>query len=432
MRSFRADFLLAAALAASQSIDARDALNRCHTLELVTRAEAAYDPPMGAATPFCEVCRGLKPVQTSLYKYGRDEYDTPLPPAARRLQEVVVEGREGESRSPRFCQLCGTIYSYETRYEYLVNGSEDEEELRRLTDAEARAWLGDAVVEAFPRPLLSPLRETQVNERVVAFSTGGEDLPSGWGANAVAILGDGETLVVDPLVAPVYGREVKRLLTERGAGPVRWVVTTHHHTDHSVGASVFVEEGAEVISHAVAAERMAAEQPGILAQRRGRADVGALFADAVPAVPTRLLTEPLELSVGGVRTVVRSCGPAHTPGDLRIDLPDLGVVVTGDLVFHGYHPNLEHADLAGWKRSLEDLLREPREATFVPGHGAPGGREIVEAQIAWFATAEQEVRRAASEGLSPERTVERLRERFPGYRLEAVLETAVGVLGTSG
>jgi cyclase len=387
---------------------------------------------MDAASLFCEICRGLKPVQTSLYKYGWDEYDTPLPVAARRLREVVVEGRENERRSPRFCPLCGTIYSYETSYEYLVNGSEDEEELRRLTDAEARAWLGDAVVEAFPRPLLSPLRETVVTDRVVVFSTWGEDLPSGWGANAVAVVGDGETLVVDPLVAPVYARELKRLLTERGAGPVRWVVTTHHHTDHSVGASVFAEEGAEVISHAVAAERMAAEQPPILAQRRESQAVAPLFSDAVPAAPTRRLTDVLELSVGGIRAVVRPCGPAHTPGDLRVDLPDLGVVVTGDLVFHGYHPNLEHADVAGWRRGLADLLHEPPGTTFVPGHGMPGGREIVEAQDAWFAVAEDEVHRAVAEGLAPEQTVARLRERFPGHRLEAVLETAVRVLGTSG
>ncbi len=287
-------------------------------------------------------------------------------------------------------------------------------------------------MDAEPQLLFVPLRETRVNDRVLVFSTGGEDLPSGWGANAVAVLGDGATLVIDPLVAPAYARELKRLLEERGAGPVRWIVTTHHHTDHSVGASVFAAEGAEVISHAIAAERMAAEQPAILAERRTRADVGALFADAVPAVPTRRLTEALELSVGGIRAVVRPCGPAHTPGDLRVDLPGLGVVVTGDLVFHGYHPNLEHADVAGWKRGLAELLREPRETTFVPGHGAPGGREIVEEQLAWFAGAEQEVRRAASEGLAPERTVDRLRERFPGYRLGAVLETAVRVLGTSG
>ncbi len=385
---------------------------------------------MDAGPASCEICRELKPVETSLTKHGWEENDRLLPAAYRRLVEVRVDGREDEPRSPRFCPLCATLYSYETRYEYLANGSEDEEELRRLTGEEARAWLGDSVVEALPRPLVSPLRATVVNERVVVFSTGGEDLASGWGANAVAVLGDGETLLVDPLVAPVYARELKRLLAERGAGPVRWVVTTHHHTDHSVGASVFAEAGAEVIAHAVAAERMAAEQPALLAERKGSAPTNALFFDAVPAVPARLVTAPLEISVGGLRAVVRPCGPAHTPGDLRVDLPGLGVVVTGDLVFHGYHPNLEHADLDGWRQGLEALLGEPAGTVFVPGHGDPGEREIVEEQVAWFEAAREEVGRAGAGGGEDE-LVARLRARYPGHRLAAVLPTAARALASA-
>lgn len=387
---------------------------------------------MDAGPVSCEICRELKPVETSLTKHGWGENDRLLPAAYRRLVEVRAAGREDEPRSPRFCPLCGTLYSYGTRSEYLANGSEDEEELRRLTGEEARAWLGDAVVAALPRPLVSPLRETVVNERVVVFSTGGEDLASSWGANAVAILGDGATLLVDPLVAPAYARELKRLLAERGAGPVRWVVTTHHHTDHSVGASVFAAEGAEVVAHALAAGRMSAEQPAILDGRRSSPALSPLFADAVPAAPTRLVTAPLEISVGGLRAAVRPCGPAHTPGDLRVDLPDLGVVVTGDLVFHRYHPNLEHADLDGWRRGLGKLLLEPAGTTFVPGHGAPGGREIVEGQLAWFEAAADESRLDAPDGRNEEKAVEGMKRRFPGWSLEAVLPTAVAFFRARG
>lgn len=383
---------------------------------------------MSVPRAWCEICRGLKAVETSLTKHGWEENDRLLPAVYGRLHDVRVGGREEERRSPRFCPLCATLYSYETRSEYLVNGSEDEEELRRLTDAEARAWLGDGVVDALPKPLLTPLSETVVGERVVLFSTGGEDLSSGWGANAVAVLGDGETLLVDPLVAPVYARELARLLAERGAGPVRTVVATHHHSDHSVGASVFAAEGAEVIAHAAAAGRMAAEQPALLEERRATWPLRSLFFDAVPAAPTRTVTGPLELSVGGVRAVVRPCGPAHTPGDLRVDLPDLGLVATGDLLFHGYHPNLEHADLDGWRRSLEELLREPAGTTFVPGHGAPGGHEVVEAQLAWLEAALEEVRRAEEEGAPAEIAAERIGGRFPHHRLAAVLPAAVDAL----
>lgn len=379
----------------------------------------------------CQACCALRPVETSLYKEGREGFDTPLPLAARRLVELSVPGREGDRLRPWLCPFCGTVYSYESRYEYLANGSEDEEELRRLSDEEARAWLGDALADELPRPLLAPLHETVVNDRVVVFSTGGEDLASGWGANAVAVLGDGETLVVDPLVAPAYARELAFHLASRRAGRVKTVVATHHHTDHSVGASAFTLRCADVVAHALAAERMAAEQPAILEERKAMPGLRWLFADAVATVPTRVVSDPLELSVGGVRTVVRPCGPAHTPGDLRVDLPDLGVVVTGDLLFHGYHPNLEHADLDGWRRALEELQNEPAGTTFVPGHGAPGGHEVVEAQVAWFEAAAEESRRAAAGGLGEAAVVLGLRARYPGHRLAAVLPTAARVLGLS-
>lgn len=386
---------------------------------------------MDAAHASCEICRDLRPVETSLYKFGWEENDRPLPVVSRRLVPVEWAVAGDENRAPKRCPLCGTVYSYETRYEYLANGSEDEEELRRLTDAEARAWLGDAAVDSLPAPLLAPLRETFVNSRVLVFSTGGDSLAASWGANAVAVLGDGGTLVVDPLVAPAYARELKRLLAGRGASPVRWVVTTHHHTDHSVGASVFAADGAEVIAHAAAAELMEREHPILLARRRASADVEALFADAVPAVPSRRVTEPLAIPVGGTRAVVRPCGPAHTAGDLRIDLPDLGVVVTGDLVSHGYHPNLEDANVPGWRRALGDLL-ESGATTFVPGHGAPGGREIVEAQAAWFDAAREAVDSALGAGLGEEGARDLLRQRFPGFLLEAVVPAAVDVLRRSG
>ena len=81
------------------------------------------------------------------------------------------------------------------------------------------------------------------------------------------------------------------------------------------------------------------------------------------------------------------------------------------------------------KRRLAERLREPAGTVFVPGHGAPGGREIVEASLAWFGAAEEEVLRAASEGVAPERAVERLRKRFPGFLPGGVLRTAVSVIG---
>lgn len=279
--------------------------------------------------------------------------------------------------------------------------------------------------------LPAPLRQTNVGDRLAVFSTGGETLAESFGANAVAVLGDGETLLVDPLVAPAYARVLKRLLDERGAGAVTHVVLTHAHTDHSLGASVFAAEGASVLAHPATADAMAAEHPGLIAGRRASPGVAALFADAVPVVPNRLVRESVVFEVGGLRVVVRRCGPAHTPGDLRIDLPSLGVVLTGDLVSNGYHPNLEDADLEGWRSALLDLLRM-EAVTFVPGHGEPGGREIVEAQLAWFESGAALAREAGKRGDGPAAVAAALVRLYPANRLRAVLTAAAERLTATG
>jgi len=89
----------------------------------------------------CLVCGSLKDVETSFSKYGAPEYDRPLPPAASRLVIVPSFGQEDEEKSHvRRCPSCATLYGYRLTYEYHVNGSEDEETLSRMTEAEAAAF----------------------------------------------------------------------------------------------------------------------------------------------------------------------------------------------------------------------------------------------------------------------------------------------------
>ena len=236
---------------------------------------------------------------------------------------------------------------------------------------------------------LAPLREVRLSGRVSVFSPGGDTPATSYGTNATVVFGDGAVLVVDPFIAPAYARRLAELVEARAAGPVTWVVSTHHHTDHVLGASVFTAHGAAFAAHEAAAARMAVEHATLIGARRSDPALAFLFADAEPVAPSLLVREGSEcsLDVGGVRVALRPAGPAHTPGDLLVLLPNLGIVATGDVVFHGYHANLEDGDVAGWKRALTGLLASGAE-TFVPGHGAPGGREVVDAQVGWFETVE--------------------------------------------
>jgi hypothetical protein len=90
----------------------------------------------------CEICNQLKDLETSFAKWGWEEMDRPLPQAAARLTPgESLDGYDRERRHLRRCPICGTAYLFEWSYEYLVNGSEDEEVLTRLTQAQAEAYL---------------------------------------------------------------------------------------------------------------------------------------------------------------------------------------------------------------------------------------------------------------------------------------------------
>jgi hypothetical protein len=90
----------------------------------------------------CSICSQLADNESAYQKYGHAEGNTYLPIAADSLQ-VVRDFKPYGSRKLQLqqCPQCATYYLYRTDYEFLVNGNEDEDELTRLTDEAAAAYL---------------------------------------------------------------------------------------------------------------------------------------------------------------------------------------------------------------------------------------------------------------------------------------------------
>src|SRR5215211_5151825 len=90
----------------------------------------------------CSICSSLADYESAYQKNGHPEDDTSLPAAYNSLQ-VVRDFKQNSSRLLQLqqCPECATYYLYRTDYEFLVNGSEDEEELTRLTDEAAAEYL---------------------------------------------------------------------------------------------------------------------------------------------------------------------------------------------------------------------------------------------------------------------------------------------------
>lgn len=263
------------------------------------------------------------------------------------------------------------------------------------------------------------LRERTLSSRVSVFTIGGDTAATSFGANCVAVRGEGGTLLVDPLIAPAHARLVAEALSRAGFPPVSEVVLTHHHSDHALGASLFAARGAEVVAQRRCAAAMAAEHPALIAARRRDPTLAPLFADAEPYAPRQVFDERQAIDLGNVEVEVRHLGHGHTRGDAVVLVPAEGVAAVGDLVFRGYHVNYEDADQDGVRRALERLRGLAEQ--FVPGHGDPGGAELLGAQALYHDEAERIARGASSEG----EAAAELERRFPGHLLAAAVPEAV-------
>jgi glyoxylase-like metal-dependent hydrolase (beta-lactamase superfamily II) len=182
------------------------------------------------------------------------------------------------------------------------------------------------------------------------------------------VTGDG-VVVVDALGSPALAQELIAEIGRITPQPIRYVIVTHFHADHIYGLQAFQAAGAKIVAHPAAREYLNSDT----AQRRLEASRQELF----PWIDerTRLVTpdqwldgEQSTLRVGGVEFVVRHLGPAHTPEDLVVHVPQRGVLFAGDLVFRGRVPFVGQADSRQWIAALSQLI-EFKPRLMLPGHG---------------------------------------------------------------
>lgn len=181
------------------------------------------------------------------------------------------------------------------------------------------------------------------------------------------------------------------------SAPIRAVVNTHHHGDHTFGNCLF--PNAAIIGHErTRAEAIAFGPPADLPFWDGP-DWGELTLDP----PFITFTDEITLHSGDVAAQVRHVGTAaHTTNDSVIWLPDRSVLFCGDLIFNGGTPFLLMGSVAGAIEVLENLIRPLNADIIVPGHGpvfedpAP-----VEATLDYLRFVTELAERSRRAGLSP-------------------------------
>ncbi len=187
-------------------------------------------------------------------------------------------------------------------------------------------------------------------------------------SNAAFVVTRAGVVVVDALGSPVLAERLMAEIRKVTDQPVTHVIVTHYHADHVYGLQAFKAAGARIVAHRAAKQYLDSE----IAQQRlqdSRQTLAPWIDETTRLVAAdQWIDGPTALTVGGVRFDIQPVGPAHTPEDLVVYLPQDKALLAGDLMFRRRIPFVGQADSGHWIEALDALLRfDP--SVVVPGHG---------------------------------------------------------------
>lgn len=236
----------------------------------------------------------------------------------------------------------------------------------------APVLVGEALYNSDKAPN-SPLYDlpTQVIEGV--WSAIGATSPetyanSGHNNNLSFVITSDGVLVVNAganyLLAKALHDEIKKLTDK----PVKYVVLENGQGHAMLGTNYWQEQGATVIAHEDAAHEIKENAFAILEGMKK--NLKEKSKGTVVKMPNETFKEKKIIEMGGVRFELINLGPAHSPGDIVVWLPQKSLVISGDMAFHQRMlPLFDHTDTAAWIVTWEKFVAL-KAKHIIPGHGS--------------------------------------------------------------
>jgi cyclase len=216
----------------------------------------------------------------------------------------------------------------------------------------------------------------------------------GPGGNITAVVGADGVILVDSEYAPLHDK-VRAAVANFSKQPIRYVIDTHFHGDHTGGNGAFARDGATVVAQANVKQRLAAGTTNGL--------TGAKTAPvAAEALPAQTYEDATRLKLKDRSVQLHHPSNAHTDGDTYVWIADANVLATGDTVTIGRYPNIDFANggsINGMIAASEQYLKLVNDKTqIVPGHGPVAGKAQLSHYHDMLVTARERMKKLIDEG----------------------------------
>lgn len=223
----------------------------------------------------------------------------------------------------------------------------------------------------------------------------------GYGGNIGLSVGEDGAFMIDDQYAPLTER-ILAAVREVSSGPVRWVLNTHWHGDHTGGNENLGKAGAMIVAHENVYRRM---NPDEFTELVGRS------AQAPPAaLPVVAFDHSIRFHWNGRHVEVVHIPAAHTDGDALVHFPRANVFHMGDTFFNGRYPFVDvdsGGDIDGVVAAANFVLeRSDADTRIIPGHGPLASPEDLRAYRDMLETVRLRVARHVAAGRTEDETVE--------------------------
>ncbi|WP_179344275.1 MBL fold metallo-hydrolase [Winogradskyella ursingii] len=214
----------------------------------------------------------------------------------------------------------------------------------------------------------------------------------GAGGNIGVSVGDDGVFVIDNQFAPLSNLILSAIegLSDK---PLKFLVNTHFHGDHTGGNENMANEGATIIAHNNVAKRL--KEP----QRDG-------ISTPKAAMPVITFNDKLNISINGEDVAVFHVANAHTDGDSLLYFTESNVLHTGDTYFNGRYPYIDlnsGGSVDGYIEAVKHgLMVIDDETKIIPGHGKLSNREEYKNFLTMLVTLRNNIQAAIDAGKTEE------------------------------